>query len=155
MAMPRKLKLMNVFLNGYSYQGVAKSVTLPKLTRKLENYRGAGMNGSAPVDLGLDDDALSMEWSLGGFPDSVTLDNPVKRGEQVIEQVTLMKPNAGTLRGVSLAAVANSEVDALIKVLPRMTAPMLTEQEVAALELPDLVALAGKVVGFLSPNSVQ
>lgn len=49
MAMPRKLKLMNVFLNGYSYQGVAKSVTLPKLTRKLENYRGAGMNGSAPV----------------------------------------------------------------------------------------------------------
>nr|WP_284027383.1 phage major tail tube protein [Escherichia coli] len=69
--MPRKLKLMNVFLNGYSYQGVAKSVTLPKLTRKLENYRGAGMNGSAPVDLGLDDDALSMEWSLGGFPDSV------------------------------------------------------------------------------------
>lgn len=81
--------------------------------------------------------------------------NPVKRGEQVIEQVTLMKPNAGTLRGVSLAAVANSEVDALIKVLPRMTAPMLTEQEVAALELPDLVALAGKVVGFLSPNSVQ
>ena len=78
-----------------------------------------------------------------------------QRGEQVIEQVTLMKPNAGTLRGVSLAAVANSEVDALIKVLPRMTAPMLTEQEVAALELPDLVALAGKVVGFLSPNSVQ
>ncbi|QTN08932.1 GpE family phage tail protein [Escherichia coli] len=78
----------------------------------------------------------------------ITLDNPVKRGEQVIEQVTLMKPSAGTLRGVSLAAVANSEVDALIKVLPRMTAPMLTEQEVAALELPDLVALAGKVVGF-------
>ncbi len=67
----------------------------------------------------------------------ITLDNPVKRGEQVIEQVTLMKPNAGTLRGVSLAAVANSEVDALIKVLPRMTAPMLTEQEVAALELPE------------------
>lgn len=30
----------------------------------------------------------------------ITLDNPVKRGEQVIEQVTLMKPNAGTLRGV-------------------------------------------------------
>ncbi|MGC4594673.1 hypothetical protein C5Y89_08920 [Escherichia coli] len=44
----------------------------------------------------------------------ITLDNPVKRGEQVIEQVTLMKPNAGTLRGVGLAAVANSEVDALI-----------------------------------------
>lgn len=71
MAMPRKLKHMNVFINGYNYQGVAKSITLPKLTRKLENYRGAGMNGSAPVDLGLDDDALSAEVSLGGFPDEV------------------------------------------------------------------------------------
>ncbi|MDN0097553.1 phage tail assembly protein [Yersinia enterocolitica] len=85
----------------------------------------------------------------------VTLENPVKRGGQEVASITLIKPNAGTLRGVSLAAVANSEVDALIKVLPRMTYPSLTEQEVAALELPDLVALAGKVVGFLSPNSVQ
>jgi hypothetical protein len=85
----------------------------------------------------------------------VTLENPIKRGDQVVNTITLMKPNAGTLRGVSLAAVANSEVDALIKVLPRMTSPSLTEQEVAALELPDLVALAGQVVGFLSPGSAQ
>jgi hypothetical protein len=85
----------------------------------------------------------------------VTLENPVKRGEQMIDQITLIKPSAGTLRGVSLAAVANSDVDALIKVLPRMTAPMLTEQEVAALELPDILALAGQVVGFLSPNSAR
>ena len=85
----------------------------------------------------------------------VTLENPLKRGDQVVSTIALMKPNAGTLRGVSLAAVANSEVDALIKVLPRMTSPSLTEQEVAALELPDLVALAGQVVGFLSPSSAQ
>ncbi|WP_058910985.1 phage major tail tube protein [Entomohabitans teleogrylli] len=69
MALPRKLKYMNLFYDGVSFMGVAQSVTLPKLTRKLENYRGAGMNGSAPVDLGLDDDALSMEFSVGGFPD--------------------------------------------------------------------------------------
>lgn len=85
----------------------------------------------------------------------VTLEKPIKRGEQEITEVTLIKPQAGTLRGVSLAAVANSEVDALIKVLPRMTAPSLTEQELGALDLPDLVALAGKVVGFLSPSSAQ
>lgn len=85
----------------------------------------------------------------------VTLENPLKRGEQMVTEITLIKPTAGTLRGVSLAAVAGSEVDALIKVLPRMTAPMLTEQEVAAMELPDLVALAGQVVGFLSPSSAR
>lgn len=85
----------------------------------------------------------------------ITLETPVKRGEQLIDTLTLMKPNAGTLRGLSLAAVANAEVDALIKVLPRITAPSLTEQEVAALDLVDMVALAGKVVGFLSPVSAQ
>ncbi|EGT4508814.1 phage tail assembly protein [Cronobacter sakazakii] len=84
---------------------------------------------------------------------TVTLVNPVKRGEQEISTLTVIKPNAGTLRGVGLAALANCEVDALIKVLPRMTYPNLTEQEVIALELPDLLALAGKVVGFLSPTS--
>ncbi|WP_395490319.1 phage major tail tube protein [Cedecea davisae] len=69
MAMPRTLKMMNVFINGFSYLGVISAVTLPKLTRKLEMYRGAGMNGAAPMDFGLDDDALSMELTFGGFPD--------------------------------------------------------------------------------------
>ena len=85
----------------------------------------------------------------------VILDNPVMRGEQKIEQVTVTKPNAGTLRGVSLASLANSDVDALIKVLPRMTYPPLTEHEVMRLEASDLILFAGKVVGFLSPSSAR
>lgn len=85
----------------------------------------------------------------------VILDNPVIRGEQKIEQVTVTKPNAGTLRGVSLASLANSDVDALIKVLPRMTYPALTEHEVMRLEASDLILFAGKVVGFLSPSSAR
>ena len=88
-------------------------------------------------------------------PNVVIFDTPLMRGEQKIEQVTLTKPNAGTLRGVSLASLANSDVDALIKVLPRMTYPPLLESDVVKLELPDMIALAGKVIGFLSPNSAQ
>ena len=295
MALPRKLKYLNMFNDGLSYMGVVESVTLPKLTRKLEKYRGGGMPGSVSIDLGLDDDALSLEWTLGGLPDValwaqyaspgadsvplrftgsfqrddtgaisavevvmrgrhkeydggenkqgesgttkiatecsyyqltidgkevieidvvnmvmkvdgvdrlaehrraiglypldrsarlaghlltfkesnimeninetattetensniVILDNPVLRGEQKIEQVTVTKPNAGTLRGVSLASLANSDVDALIKVLPRMTYPALTEHEVMRLEASDLILFAGKVVGFLSPSSAR
>lgn len=86
-------------------------------------------------------------------PNVVKLDTPVKRGDTTITTVTLIKPNTGTLRGVGLASLANSEVDALIKVLPRMTYPALTESEVTALDLPDLVVLAGKVIGFLAPSS--
>lgn len=86
---------------------------------------------------------------------TVLLESPIQRGELLIEQVTLIKPTAGTLRGVSLAAVANSDVDALVKVLPRMTSPQLLESDILKLELPDMITLAGKVIGFLSPNSVR
>lgn len=88
-------------------------------------------------------------------PNVVTLDTPLMRGEQKIEKVTLTKPNAGTLRGVSLAALAQSDVDALIKVLPRMTYPVLTESEIIRLDASDLLSFAGKVVGFLSPASAR
>lgn len=88
-------------------------------------------------------------------PNVVTLDKPIERAGQTIEKVTLIEPNAGTLRGVSLAAVAQSEVDALIKVLPRMTYPALTTQELTAMNLPDMLSLAAKVIGFLSPTSAE
>lgn len=67
MALPHKLKNMNLFFNGDNWQGKAEEITLPKLTRKLEAYRAGGMNGAAHVDLGLEDDALGMEMTLGGM----------------------------------------------------------------------------------------
>lgn len=86
---------------------------------------------------------------------TVTLDSPIKRGETLIDEVQVMKPTAGTLRGVGLAAVANADVDALLVILPRVTVPNLTKEECARLELPDFVALAGQVVGFLSPKLAE
>lgn len=67
MAMPRKLKNMMLFNDGHSYLGVAKSVTLPPLARKMEAFRGAGMNGPVKADLGMSDDGIQLEWSLGGL----------------------------------------------------------------------------------------
>lgn len=67
MALPKKLKHMNLFNDGNSYLGVAKAVTLPVLSRKLEAYRGGGMEGPAKVDLGHSDDGLQLEWTLGGW----------------------------------------------------------------------------------------
>ncbi|MFQ0827111.1 phage major tail tube protein [Serratia fonticola] len=71
MALPRKLKFMNIFNDANNYQGIAEEVTLPKLTRKLEAYRGGGMNGSASVDLGIDDGALDAEITLGGIEEQI------------------------------------------------------------------------------------
>lgn len=66
MALPRKLKHMNLFNNGTSYVGVCGAVTLPKLARKMEAWRGGGMDGPVKVDLGHSDDGLQLEWTLGG-----------------------------------------------------------------------------------------
>lgn len=66
MALPRKLKHLNIFNAGNNWMGIAESVTLPKFTRKLENYRGGGMPGSVGIDLGLDDGALDTEMTIGG-----------------------------------------------------------------------------------------
>ncbi|MGK3111791.1 phage tail assembly protein [Candidatus Pantoea formicae] len=83
----------------------------------------------------------------------VVLEFPLKRGETEIKQVELMKPNAGSLRGVRLSDIAGSDVDSLIVVLPRITVPSLTKADCLNLDPVDLIALAGKVIGFLSSKS--
>lgn len=66
MALPRKLKHLNLFNNGNNFVGITESTTIPKFTRKFEKYRGGGMPGSVDIDLGLDDDALNTEFTIGG-----------------------------------------------------------------------------------------
>jgi len=65
MAMPRKLKNYNVFHDGVSYVGECEEFTLPKLTRKLEEYRAGGMNG--PVDIDLGNEKMEVEAAYGGL----------------------------------------------------------------------------------------
>lgn len=72
MAMPRTLKLMNLFNDANSYLGVCKTVTVPKLARKMESYRGGGMDGPVKADLGFSDDGLVLEYSAGG-PDAIAI----------------------------------------------------------------------------------
>jgi len=65
MALPRKLKNFNLFVDGVSFAGVADEITLPKLTRKTEEFRGGGMN--APVDSDLGMEKLTAEHKYGGI----------------------------------------------------------------------------------------
>ncbi|MNV64635.1 Phage tail tube protein FII [compost metagenome] len=46
-------------------------MTLPNLERKMEAYRGGGMNGSAKVDHGLDENSLQLKWKVGGYTKQV------------------------------------------------------------------------------------
>lgn len=80
---------------------------------------------------------------------TVELDTPIQRGKQIISTVTLRKPCAGELRGIHLAELLNLDVASLIKVIPRISSPGVTAPEAAGMDPADLLAIGGKVVGFL------
>ncbi|HEG0618884.1 TPA: phage tail assembly protein [Yersinia enterocolitica] len=85
----------------------------------------------------------------------ITLDVPIIRGNTTITEVTVNKPNAGALRGVRLQALMETDVDALIRVLPRITTPNLTVPEVNNLDPADIYALSQALALFFLPNSVR
>jgi len=86
---------------------------------------------------------------------TITLDTPVKRGKTEISEITLRKPSSGELRGIQLAELIQLDVASLIKVIPRLSNPGLTAPEVANLDPADLLAIGGKVVGFLLQKSAK
>src|SRR3546814_4516677 len=63
---------------------------------------------------------------------TVTLDDPITIGETVIDKVTLRKPKAGELRGLTLDDLIASDIDTLLKLIPRISSPVLVEDVVAA-----------------------
>ena len=64
MQLPRKLKDMNVFQNGTSFLGQAKSFVRPKLTLVTEEYRAGGLGGPIKIETGIA--ALEAEHTYGG-----------------------------------------------------------------------------------------
>lgn len=65
MSLPYVLKNFGIFADGISWIGQAETIKLPKLSRKTDEYRGAGMDGSVEVDVG--SEKLEMEVELAGF----------------------------------------------------------------------------------------
>lgn len=81
--------------------------------------------------------------------DPIVLEQPIKRGESSITEITLRKPAAGELRGLKLADLINGDVNATIRLVPRISQPTITEQEVAALDVADLLSCADAIASFL------
>lgn len=65
MGLPKKLKNFAVFVDGINYMGEVPEVTLPKLSRKMDEYRGGGMNMPVELDFGMD--KLELEIKPAGW----------------------------------------------------------------------------------------
>ncbi len=79
----------------------------------------------------------------------VRLETPIERkGADPINEVSLRKPSVGDVRGMKLTDVGQMDVKSMEKLLPRITVPPLLPDEVAALDIADLFALAGIAASF-------
>ncbi|MNE66329.1 Phage tail protein E [compost metagenome] len=85
--------------------------------------------------------------------ETITLDTPIIRGETSITSISLRKPASGELRGVSLIDLAQMDVLALRKVLPRITTPTLTDIEIGRMDPADLLQCGVAVGSFLLKKS--
>ncbi|NCP11364.1 MAG: phage tail assembly protein [Sphingomonadales bacterium] len=83
-----------------------------------------------------------------GTFETITLVEPITRGETTIEKLTLRKPQSGELRGLSLSDVIGMDITALLKLIPRISEPVLTEDECLRLDPADLTEVGGVVRGF-------
>ena len=59
---PKKLKDFTGFLDGLSYLGKAKEITLPKLTEKTEEYRPGGFDAPIEIAMGMEKLETSVNW---------------------------------------------------------------------------------------------
>lgn len=80
--------------------------------------------------------------------ETVTLAQAIRRGETRIDRVMLRKPKASELRGLSLRDILTSEVSTIIEILPRISDPILTRDEVEDLGADDLAEFGGALRGF-------
>ena len=83
---------------------------------------------------------------------TVTLECPITRGATTITQLHLRKPKAGEMRGLNMTDVVQMDVNALTKLLPRITTPILTELEIGNMDPADLMQLGSEVSAFLVPK---
>lgn len=79
---------------------------------------------------------------------TVALGAPIQRDGGPIESVIVRKPKGGDLRGTKLTELMAADVDAVAKLIPRITSPSIQHHEFFGLDADDLAELIGTVVGF-------
>lgn len=85
---------------------------------------------------------------------SITLQEPIVRGSQRIEQIAILRPRTADLRGLLLAELIQMKTDSIAALLPRITEPTILRHEVDAMDPADLFACGMEVAGFLAPRAV-
>lgn len=94
-----------------------------------------------------------IQQSYNSKSQTVTLSQPIRRGETEIHEITVNAPTVPALKGLKMLDVFQSDVDAMQILIPRITQPMLHKADFADMTVMDFGALVAAVLGFLAPTS--
>ena len=86
---------------------------------------------------------------------TINLDFPFTRGDETIAKVQVRRPRTGELRNLNIADLVQMNVTATSTLLPRITSPRLTAQEVADLDPADFTQFGMEVMDFLLPKATK
>jgi hypothetical protein len=85
--------------------------------------------------------------------EALTLGEPIKRGEQLLDTIHVRKPKSGELRGLSLQDLLRADITSLLQLVPRVTVPPLTAVEADNLAPDDLAQFGGIIRDFFMTAS--
>lgn len=84
----------------------------------------------------------------GSSSHTFTLAAPILRGEIAIDALTIRKPSAGQLRGLSLQNLLALDISEILNVVPRITMPPITGAEADMLDPSDVAEIGGAIRDF-------
>lgn len=89
----------------------------------------------------------------------IPLIKPIIRGkddkQKSYSELTMRKPMGGDLRGTRLALLLAMDVDSVFDVVPRITDPMITANDLAIMDPVDIVNISAELSGFLTGTSAE
>lgn len=86
---------------------------------------------------------------------TVKLSRPVKIDGKQVTQITLREPGTGEMRGLKLTELFQGSVNQLLLLIPRISTPHLTQDQIAAMPVRDAAALFGGVMGFFTDGEEE
>lgn len=102
---PQMVKDIRLYNQAFSYQGLIKSMTIPKIVHQSFDYRAGGMVGAVKIFTGIE--TPEIEWTLGGHDDLV------------VTQAGLMQHDGTLLRAVAAlqgaAGTAASTLECVVR----------------------------------------
>ncbi len=85
---------------------------------------------------------------------TVTLDQPITVGSEQVSSLSIRRPKAGEMRGLSMVSVAQMDVDTFFDLLPRIVTPIIPSEIIQEqMDIADLVACMKAVGEFFEGKS--